>query len=121
MVETNDGERVRKLAGLYQMIERRYHQTLGQIPTSAEDHQGGGWRLTDLNNFCRGHCGFGSDHGAVLVPQRSTRLAVRGWPRFCLLLHIASPGRPSMQCTSRHSGQYSQHRSLGTVSCEITT
>jgi len=32
LIDTNDSELVRKLAGLHPVAERRYRQTLGQIP-----------------------------------------------------------------------------------------
>jgi hypothetical protein len=46
MIDSYDGEFIRKLAGLHPMVERRYYQTLGQIPAGAKDYQRCGRRLT---------------------------------------------------------------------------
>ena len=58
VIDPDDGELVRKLAGLHQIVEGRHDEPLGQIPTSAEDHQGGWRRLTAQEDLCRGLCGL---------------------------------------------------------------
>jgi hypothetical protein len=47
MIEPNNGKTVWKLTGLHQMIEGRYYETFGKIPTRAENHHGCGlWQTT---------------------------------------------------------------------------
>src|SRR5262245_26774041 len=60
VIDADDGELVRKLAGSRQMVERRNNQTLGEIAASTEDDQRRRWRLTTGTDLCRGRCCFGS-------------------------------------------------------------
>jgi hypothetical protein len=50
-MDPNNGKLVRELASLHQMVERRSHETLGQISTSAENYQSRGLRLTALQGL----------------------------------------------------------------------
>jgi hypothetical protein len=59
MIDPNNGKLVRKLAGLHQMVERRHDETLGQIPTSAENHQGCGLWQTTPQDLCHSFCAYG--------------------------------------------------------------
>src|SRR5262249_32106655 len=63
MIDPNNGEPIRKLAGLHQMEERRYDEAFGQIPPSAEDdHSCRVWLAApyvlwqDPCGFVRGGC-----------------------------------------------------------------
>src|SRR5262245_66355115 len=42
MVDTDDGEAVRKLSGPHEIVERRHDETLGKITAGAKNRQGGG-------------------------------------------------------------------------------
>ena len=59
VIDPNNSEPIRKLAGLYQMVERRHDETLGQIPTSAENYQGCGLWLATRRRLRRSFCAFG--------------------------------------------------------------
>src|SRR6478672_13762251 len=65
------------------MNERRYHETLGQIPARAEDHQGCGRRRTAWKDLC-GRCTFRRDRGDRTHPttRSSTGHSERGLARL---------------------------------------
>jgi hypothetical protein len=72
MIDPNNSELVRKLTGLHQMIECRDYETLGQIPTCAENYQGCGLWLTTPQDLCHSFCAFGwgscdRTHGPNLI------------------------------------------------------
>src|SRR5258707_6301767 len=100
MIDTNNGKLLWKSAGLYQMIERRYYEALGQIPPSTEDDQSCGRRRTTGTDLCHGRCGFGRDrcHGIHLPTWYST--VGRRMTRLGSCSMFASLGRPSNQIHS---------------------
>jgi hypothetical protein len=59
MIDPDNGKLLWELAGLHQMVERRYYETLGQIATCAENHQGRGLWLTTSQDLCRSFCAYG--------------------------------------------------------------
>jgi hypothetical protein len=72
MIDPNNSELVRKLTGLHQMIECRDYETLGQIPTCAENDQGCGLWLTTSQDLCHSFWAYGwgsSDRTHGLPPQ----------------------------------------------------
>ena len=51
VIDPDNRKPIRKPAGLRQMVERRYYETLGQIPACAENYQGCGLWLTASQNL----------------------------------------------------------------------
>src|SRR5215831_19169774 len=61
MVDANDGEALRKLAGSHEIVERRHDETLGQITAGTKNRQRGGRKGVSGKTLCRSSRGVCSN------------------------------------------------------------
>ena len=115
MIDTNNGKLLWKSAGLYQMIERRYHETLGQIPPAPKITRVAGGAGRPGRTFATAVAASGATVVTVSSPNPVLdRRSADG--SFAILLHVCSSWAP-VESNALHgdSVQYSLHGAIGLV------